>query len=78
MANARKKAPTRCRSLSSMFLRVFGIPGLQICLKETTGGEFRVFRASTKLLWYIELLYGSYNGNYPPENVLDLWYSRVL
>ena len=51
---------------------------MQICLKETTGGEFRVFRASTKLLWYIELLYGSYNGNYPPENVLDLWYSRVL
>ena len=37
-------------------------------LKEITGGEFRVYRASRR---YIDLLQGSYNGNYPPENVLD-------
>ena len=30
-------------------------------LKETTGGEFRVFRASIRLLC-------SHNGNYPPAN----------
>ena len=29
-------------------------------LKKTTGGEFRVYRASI----------GSYHSNYPPENVL--------
>ena len=34
-------------------------------IKETTGGKFRVYRAS------IELLYGSFTGNYPPEYVLD-------
>ena len=35
-------------------------------LKETTGGEFRVYRASIRLLFrYIDLLEG-----YPPENVL--------
>ena len=32
--------------------------------KEATGGEFRVCRASIRLL-------GSYNGNNPPENVLN-------
>ena len=37
-------------------------------LKETTGGEFRVYRASKR---YVDLLYGSYNGSYPPENVLE-------
>ena len=38
-------------------------------LKETTGGgEFRVYRASAR---YIDLLSSSYNGNYPPENVLE-------
>ena len=26
---------------------------------------------------YIDLLYGSYNGNYPPENVLDLELFRL-
>ena len=38
---------------------------------ETTGGEFRViygfYGASIR---YIDLLEGSYNGNYSPENVL--------
>ena len=33
---------------------------------------FRVYRASIRLLLrYIDLLEGSYNGNDPPENVLD-------
>ena len=36
----------------------------QIRLKETAGGEFRVYRASIR---HIDLLQGSYNGNYPPE-----------
>ena len=42
---------------------------LQLLLKETTGGEFRVYRASIR---YIDLQKISYNGNYPPENVLDI------
>ena len=44
-------------------------------LKETTGGEFRVYRASIR---YIDLLEGSYNGSYPPENVLDEGAARVF
>ena len=38
-------------------------------------GEFRVSRASIiykASIRYIDLLYGSCNGNYPPENVLDI------
>ena len=38
-------------------------------LKQTTGGEFRVYSASIR---YIEIFEkGSCNGSYPPENVLD-------
>ena len=41
--------------------------------KETAGGESRVYRAHYKAsIRYINLLEGSYNGNYPPENVLEL------
>ena len=41
-------------------------------LKEITGEEFRAYRASIGLLEGIQTFYkGSYNGNYPPENVLD-------
>ena len=40
---------------------------LELTIKGTTGGEFRVYRASIRLLKGIDLLQGSYNGNYPPD-----------
>ena len=40
-------------------------------LKETTGGEFRVYRASIRLLKVYRPSIRLQNGNYPPENVLD-------
>ena len=42
-------------------------------LTETTGGELRVQKGFYKAsIMYIDLQKGSYNGNYPPENVLDM------
>ena len=50
------------------------MPPQPTMLKETTGGQFRVYRASVRLrsIRYIDLLSGSYNGTYPAENILDL------
>ena len=41
--------------------------------EETTGGELKVYRASIRLLYqvYRPSKKGSYNGNYPPENLLE-------
>ena len=51
-----------------------GDPAGRKCLylKETTGGEFRVYRASIRLLKR-DIYRPSTEGNYPPENVLDVW-----
>ena len=59
--------------------------GRQLCqepwclLKEATGGEFRVYRGFHKAsIRYVDLLEGFYNGNYPPENVLDAFCSQQM
>ena len=51
----------------------FGPTPKPLILKETTGGEFRVHRATIRKasIRYIDLLEGFYNGNYPPEIVPD-------
>ena len=45
-------------------------------LKETTGGEFMLYRASN--IKYIDLLQGSYSGDYPPENVLEQTFKGLV